>query len=264
MVVVNVAADLKHALVSAILERGMQEGMTFTVPDSEFEFLRERYAVELRAFPSALQRRTDDAPLDWTLSLNGRNPQDIGPNGRRMVISTNNESVDLDASTIVAVQVHDMLPPLRDSHDASMFEAWAINEDTTAPSSRGPRYWCDRSDIAHGIVELLKGTPAPGVYNLAGRRAWSIEDTHAEFSPLLQRTSAGRSGEFSIEHLVATGIPTVKVVELDTTGQADKRPSLRNIHAFLEASTGEGWRPKTPLRQSLMFTIAMLESDHAS
>ena len=114
----------------------------------------------------------------------------------------------------------------------------------------------------HGIVELLK-EHLHRASTIWRRRAWSIEDTYAEFSLLLQRTSAGRSGEFSIEHLVATGIPTVKVVELDTTGQADKRPSLRNIHAFLEASTGEGWRPKTPLRQSLMFTIAMLESDHA-
>ena len=35
-------------------------------------------------------------------------------------------------------------------------------------------------------------------------------------------------------------------------------------HHFLEQHDGEGWRPKTPLRQSLMFVIAMLDEPQDS
>lgn len=258
------AGNVEHALVSAVLERGMQEGLTFAAPSPLFEHLQQRYAVELQAFPSSLLPMNDETSPDWTLSLAEQEKQnEIKPVGRHMVISTAQEHMIADTSNIVAVHVHDMLPPLSGFHDAAMFEAWAMNNKPPPLSSGGPRYWCDRSDLAHGIVELLKGAPERGVYNLAGRRAWSIEETYSEFAALMQRTSAGQSGDFNIEHLVATGIPTVKVVELERTTEVNQRPSLTTIHAFLEASTGEGWRPRTPLRQSLMFTIAMLESDHA-
>ena len=264
MVLVWLAGNVEHALVSAVLERGMQEGLTFAAPSPLFELLQQRYAVELQAFPSSLLPMNDDITPDWTLSLNEQAEQiEIEPAGRHMVISTTWEHMSVDVNKIVAVHVHDMLPPLSGSHDAAMFEAWAVNNTTTPQSSGGPRYWCDRSDVAHGIVELLKGAPEHGVYNLAGRRAWSIEDTYSEFSALMQRTSAGQSGEFNIEHLVATGIPAVKVVELEKATDVNQRPSLTTIQTFLEASSGDGWRPTTPLRQSLMFTIAMLESDHA-
>ena len=264
MVLVWLAGNVEHALVSAVLERGMQEGLTFAAPSPLFELLQQRYAVELQAFPSSLLPMNDDITPDWTLSLAEHEKQvEIRPEGRRMIITTARGPMNADTSNIVAVHVHDMLPPLSGSHDAAMFEAWAMNNTTTPPSSGGPRYWCDRSDVAHGIVELLKGAPEHGVYNLAGRRAWSLEDTYSEFSALMQRTSAGQSGEFNIEHLVATGIPTVKVVELERATDVNQRPTIASIHTFLEASTGDGWRPTTPLRQSLMFTIAMLESDHA-
>ena len=52
-------------------------------------------------------------------------------------------------------------------------------------------------------------------------------------------------------------MPSVSVKEITDSGH-NQRPSLSSIHAYLEKATGEGWRPKTPLRQSLMLVIADL------
>ena len=73
----------------------------------------------------------------------------------------------------------------------------------------------------------------------------------------MQRAKAGQHGAFAIEHLVARGVPSVSVKEITDNGH-NQRPSLSSIHAYLEKTTGEGWRPKTPLRQSLMLVIADL------
>ena len=134
MVLVWLAGNVEHALVSAVLERGMQEGLTFAAPSPLFELLQQRYAVELQAFPSSLLPMNDDITPDWTLSLAEHEKQvEIRPEGRRMIITTARGPMNADTSNIVAVHVHDMLPPLSGSHDAAMFEAWAMNNTTTSP-----------------------------------------------------------------------------------------------------------------------------------
>lgn len=79
-----------------------------------------------------------------------------------------------------------------------------------------------------------------------------------EFADLARRAQAGQTGRFEVDHLVAKGVPSVKAVSVEAAANRHERPDLGAIHRFLKNVDGEGWRPKTPLRQSLMFVLADL------
>ena len=266
MTVVALFADPEHVLVSAVVERGMMEGLTFSVSPEMMPLLRRRYAASLQSFPKAIQSNESDSVADWSLEMTGPSPSLAVPAQRRMKLAFAGEEICEESDGTITVHIHDMLPPARTSSDEGLFRTWLeeLNDNTLPRLDGQPRHWCDRSDMAYAIVELLKSQPEERSFNLAGRRQWSLEETWKEFSELAHRTKAGQTGQFNITHLEAKGVPAIKAVSVEANPQQHKRPSLGAIHRFLEQHDGEGWRPKTPLRQSLMFVIAMLEEPQDS
>ena len=85
-----------------------------------------------------------------------------------------------------------------------------------------------------------------------------MDETWQEFDALVQRTIAGQTGKFGTEHLEARGVPVVEPIAIRDGQTKRVRPNLGPLHAALTDANGEGWRPKTPLRQSLMMVIAQL------
>lgn len=265
MTVVALLADAEHVLFAAVLERGMMEGLTFTVPPEALPPLQQRYAMALKSFPDAIQGQKAHLTADWSIELIGdQRPTTLNPAHRRMKIGFDvDEGIKSEDGTFVSV--HGMLPPAKNSNDARVFRTWLEHHQTnTQPDLSGqPRHWCDRSDLAYAIVELLKSEPTENWFNLSGRRQWTLNETWMEFSELMNRTKAGKTGRFNIHHLEARGVPSIKAVSVESTSAVYNRPSLHAIHAFLEERDGEGWRPKTPLRHSLMFVIAMHDEHQA-
>ena len=248
-----------HALAQALLSRGMLDGLTFFVSQDRLATVQQQCEMEQLANPTTLQGYKADPGDALFLSFEGMPSQiDVPDGARHMVVGfgEGEESAGLEA---INVRIHDMLPPLLNSQDSTMFRSWMET------SLRGEvpeilhheRFWFDLNDAVAALIELIKGRPETVTYNLAGRRGWTLEETWTEFHPLVQRSKAGQHGAFAIEHLVAQGVPSVSVKEI-TDGGHNRRPSLSSIHAYLEKATGEGWRPKTPLRQSLMLVIADL------
>ena len=266
MTVVALFADPEHVLVSAVVERGMMEGLTFSVSPEMMPLLRRRYAASLQSFPKAIQSNEPDSVADWSLEMTGTSPSSTVPAQRRMKLAFDGEENCKESDDTITVHIHDILPPARNSSAEGLFRTWLedLNGDTLPGLDGQPRHWCDRSDMAYAIVELLKSQPEERSFNLAGRRQWSLEETWREFSELAHRTKAGQTGQFNITHLEAKGVPAIKVVSVEADPQHHNRPSLGAIHHFLEQHDGEGWRPKTPLRQSLMFVIAMLDEPQDS
>jgi hypothetical protein len=266
MTVVALLADPEHVLLSAVVERGMMEGLTFTVPLELEDAIKRNYAAMLRSFPNALETQDPDSKADWSIEISGVPPFERPSTvHRRMKISLEPGTEQEDGESVL-VHVQGMLPPAENSHDAQLFRTWLDEHEAEKPPSMegGPRYWCDRSDIAYAIVELLKSEPEGHSFHLAGRRQWTLEDTWAEFKELANRTQAGQSGRFNLEHLEAKGVQSIKAVRVDASSPRNNRPPLGPIHRFLEKQDGEGWRPKTPLRQSLMFVLAMLQDDQTA
>lgn len=266
MTVVALFADHEHVLVSAVIERGMMEGLTFSVSPEMMPLLRQRYGASLESFPDAIQSHDASVVVDWSLEMTDSSPSSAVPAQRRMKLTFHGEESYEESDGTTTVHIHDMLPPARNSSTANLFRTWLeeLDEKTHPLLDEQPRHWCDRSDMAYAIVELLKSQPEERSFNLAGRRQWSLEETWREFSELAHRTKAGRTGQFNITHLEAKGVPAIKAVSVEASSPQHNRPSLGAIHRFLEQHDGEGWRPKTPLRQSLMFVIAMLEEPQDS
>ena len=259
-------ANPEHALLSAIVERGILEGLSFTVSPDTLPTAMQHHAAALQSYPEAIRSHDVVPSADWSIGLEGRSSPTSNMLVRRrmnIVFGAENPSPAVED---VNVQIHGMLPPVAGSEDAAMFQAWIDHDGRNPPAEveNEHRYWCDRSDIVYAIVELLKGDPGEQVFNLAGRRKWTLLETCHEFYELAHRTKAGQTGRFDISHLEAKGVPSLKAVSVKSAPSGKPRPSLESIHRFLEKQDGEGWRPKTPLRQSLMFVMAMLEANHAS
>ena len=261
-----VLVNPEHPVAQAILSRGMMEGIVFHAPPAAIRGLERKHASVLAAFPSSLQTyKAHKSNMNY-LQIEGEEPQlTIPANARNMIIGTGplDEALEPKASY---VRLHDMLPPMPNSNEEHMFHSWmeASRGKETPILEQEPRHWCDMNDAVPAIIELLKGETEATVYNLAGRRAWTMEATWEEFDALFQRTNAGKTGRFEFEHLEAKGIPSVAVVEVNDVEHKRQRPPLTTTHTFLESNTGEGWRPTTPLRRSLMVVIAKLDNAHSS
>ena len=260
MTVVMLLADPQHPLVSAVVERGMMEGLTFTTTSVQEDALKHEHKAMLQAFPGGFQPQRETTVAEWSIEIAGaQSPPANCPIHRRMTVQFDHRNPTTSSEHLV-VFVHDMLPPTPVSEEADLFAMWLTHiKENTKPDLRGDqRYWCDRFDVAYGVVELLKGKPKEPSFHLAGRRAWTLEETWMEFADLARRARAGQTGRFEVDHLVAKGVPSVKAVSVEAAANRHERPDLGAIHRFLKNVDGEGWRPKTPLRQSLMFVLADL------
>ena len=265
MTVQCVLAHPEHPLSVLIVERGLLEGLRFFAQPHHIQRLRKRFSAELSVYPDAFAA-LDSITGEARFLLVGGEPLDVEiPDDAPCVVLSAAVSDMVPSPSTINVVVHNMLPPLVDSPEDRMFAAWrdhCINEEI--PELSTERYhWCDRNDVASVVALMLKQDVVSGRFDLAGRRSWTAEETWEEFSHLMKRTQAGRTGRFDEEHLKVHGVPSVGVVPVTQALEERERPNLRPVHEFLMASTGEGWRPKTPLRHSLMFVIEGLERRQA-
>ena len=239
----------------------MMEGITFSVPPESLPAALRQHATALKSYPGAIHAHGSTPSVEWSINLEESPSATSSIMAKRHIRIGFGGEPPKQTGEQVDINVHGMLPPVEGSEDAAMFQDWIAHEEPSPPPmlDHEYRYWCDRSDIAYAIVELLKGKPLESTFNLAGRRRWTLLETWNEFHDLVSRTKAGRTGQFDVSHLEAKGVPSIKAVRIASTTTSQKRPPLDAIHRFLEVQDGEGWRPKTPLRQSLMFVIAALE-----
>ena len=252
-------------LHEALLHRGILAGYRFYIPTTVINEVMERLAGELRSFPNAVQA-LENAPascgwLGTAATSEDRFPTE-GTNVR--ILSAPEPSNSAFNGTVLVV--HDMLPAASNSEDGAMFDQWnrACHANETPPLPEQRRYWCSIADVATALSRCLPHLKGTSTYHVAGRRGWTLADTFAEFSRLAQRTHAGASGAFRQEHLLADGGPVVHATSVTKEeGQEGIRPDLAPFHRFLEQTTGEGWRPSMPLRQTLMLVLAAMDEAHA-
>jgi hypothetical protein len=118
-------------------------------------------------------------------------------------------------------------------------------------------WWLSQQDAVTGLVGIVKCSSLPkGVVPMCGRREWSLSDTFDQLSMLYQRTLAGASGQFSLEHLQPSPVIGAAGVQKVADVMAGKRPDLSSLHDVMLESSEEGWRPLVPLRTSLMYYLA--------
>ena len=256
-----------HPLSQAIFARAALDGVSFLATTGACAELRLGHAPVLAAFPDALRALTDeehllldrkDAQVVQLLIGMEAEPAPLAQS-RLVRLVEGHEKTNANEDEIV-VHLHDVLPPQRGSDCEAMFRRWmeAGHGGTRPPLDEHTFHWCDLNDVAAAVSDLLQHPCEDGTYHMSGRRAWTTDETWQEFDALVQRTIAGRTGKFGTEHLESRGVPVVEAVALDDGETERVRPDLGPLHVALTDANGEGWRPRTPLRQSLMMVIAQL------
>ena len=267
------------ALAQAILERLLRARVDIVVPQSSLEYYRERYSVELD-FGDCTLYGSNERPLEGghRLFLLGQGPFNL--------LSDGESGLDVDGLEVVLalpghtgfeveydwidalVLVHDLLPRAKDPDwESPLFPEWmrCLKSGLQPNAGVSEHWWVSDVDVADAMVRiLLSNEPFSKRISVSGRRSWPEKQTLVELSMLYNRTMAGRTGQFSVEHLTAAPTPVIELQPLTVSPQlpmsieenANARPDLSPLHDLLHRIDGDGWRPLIPIRTALMHALA--------
>ena len=210
--------------------------------------------------------------FDVTLCLDEETAQEIQQRhetllqaGIAKVIVSNEADVSFDffpqQNTILvnqtcSIMLHDVLPSGANSGlvNEELEAIWSTIEQSN--EADGSHYWVAESDVVDALTRIALHQPQlPQSLDIAGRRRWSIQQTHHELQMLYNRTKAGSTGQFTASLLDQPASPKISVVPVSAT-QASTRPSLGPLHDVLVECDGHGWQPTSPLRTAMMVYLA--------
>ena len=183
-----------------------------------------------------------------------------------LVVTNDNTVLVPKQEKIRLVRVYDMIlcTTITEASNGILDEYLSIcklDEESPQLVEDSKPWWVSQQDVAVGIARLLNDvTIIPPISHLCGRRGWTKQETYQQLFLLYQRTIAGSSGKFETIHLEQT--PVISPV-LEDISQINKpsRPDLSIINEALREIDGDGWRPLTPLRTSLMQYLATKDFD---
>lgn len=264
----------------AIVERFLRSRVNVIVPDDIHSILLQQHSTELE-YSECEFYSSNDIPLcpGHRLMLIG-----LGPFGDT---SDEQSGFDIDELEIILVvpgglvpefdahsmdsivEVYDMLPRSFDrTWQNQTISTWMNTlqmDEQPCMVDDQQHWWVSDIDVADALVRiLLSELPFPARVKMSGRRAWGQEQSIEELVLLYQRTKAGQTGDFSIEHLTASPSPNFEVktlvvnpnLPMGVEDNSRQRPDLSPIHDVLHSIDGDGWRPLVPIRTALMHTLA--------
>lgn len=177
-----------------------------------------------------------------------------------------NSRIDVQVTSLNIIYIHDLISfseveSIANEKLDQLFDLCISNSrDFNLPSDE-KHWWVSQQDVAAGLFRLIDYTrPLPQLIHICGRRGWTNQETFEQLELLYNRTIAGSSGQFQTSHLESKPVihPTVAKVSQITPST---RPDLSIINELLIDVDGEGWRPLTPLRTSLMHYLATKDFD---
>lgn len=177
-----------------------------------------------------------------------------------------NSRIDVQGTSLNLIYVHDLISfseveSIANKKLDELFDLCMSNPKDFNSLSDKKHWWVSQQDVAAGLLRLIDYTrPLPQLIHICGRRGWTNQETFEQLELLYNRTIAGSSGQFQTSHLESKPVihPTVAKVSQITPST---RPDLSIINELLLDIDGEGWRPLTPLRTSLMHYLATKELD---
>ena len=264
-----VVSGIHHPVVAAFLQRGMHQQHRFFVPEDELDSGLQKFETECTLFPDALRTLSvlNTSPdVVFTTAEKAQAPQIHSLRGGMNLALVEAKQPHFLSETWTQLILHDLLTidnPL--DNDGGFQEWWQLALGVQEPTLKEEQiaFWCSAGDVAESLLRLIQSeVPLPSPMDVCGRRRWSLADTWQEFNLLVQRTVAGERAKFEATHLKADGGPLVEVQDLNHAIVHRERPNVEPYHDALVMVSGEGWNPRTPLRQSLMLLVAELVHLH--
>lgn len=174
-------------------------------------------------------------------------------------------NADFERMNLKTIHLHDMIAystiaDFNNNLDELLVHCKS-NTQLDFPLSGKKYWWVSQQDVAAGLVRLIDNvTVLPAKLDLCGRRGWTENETFQQLKMLYNRTIAGSSGQFQINHLEPK--PVIEATLAIASGiTPSTRPDLSIINEILLQINGEGWRPLIPLRTSLMHYLATKDLD---
>ena len=177
-----------------------------------------------------------------------------------------NSRIDVQVTSLNIIYIHDLISfsevesIANEKLDRLLDLCISNSRDFDIPLDK-KHWWVSQQDVAACLLRLIDYTrPLPQFIHICGRRGWTNQETFEQLELLYDRTIAGSSGQFQTSHLESKPVihPTVAKVSQITPST---RPDLSIINELLIDIDGEGWRPLTPLRTSLMHYLATKDLD---
>lgn len=268
-------SSIGHALV----ERILRTNANLVLIPEHYQEVSQHYSTELEFGECELHSSTA-VPFSagHRLMLIGLGPFDTASDGSDgfdvdglevVLVTPAHFEFEIDSEWLDSlIVIHDVLPRILDmTWRSPLFEQWMKQLNAGGrPVETGAlqQWWVSDIDVADAFVRILMSDePFPVELKVSGRRAWSQSQTIEELSLLYDRTLAGKTGEFSIEHLTAAPSPTIEVESLRVSPStpmsveenAQQRPELSPLHDVLHRIDGDGWRPLVPIRTALMHAL---------
>ena len=177
-----------------------------------------------------------------------------------------NSRIDVQVTSLNIIYIHDLISfseveSIANEKLDELFDLCLSNSRDLIEPWDKKHWWVSQQDVAAGLLRLIDYTrPLPHLIHICGRRGWTNQETFEQLELLYNRTIAGSSGQFQTSHLESKPVihPTVAKVSQITPST---RPDLSIINDLLIDIDGEGWRPLTPLRTSLMHYLATKDFD---
>ena len=261
--------DLDHPFVHALMERGIPAGHRFTMAQADVETASKRFKHALDAFPNGIVPPRLDPQVNVTLQTRTKPPSNpLGTHVLLRLLGPQEPDQNFtDNADTVTIAIHHLLSGHPSTPYGDILRRWrdeTVQSEQPCDLEIKGGHWVTLHDAARAVLRIgNKVHVGQEAIHICGRRWWSAGDTWQELSMLSSRNAAGLYGTFTTGHL-ASGV-TVPVTVTEVTQlerQPPERPDLGPLHRLLVESTGEGWRPATPLRQGLMQALAeMAEHD---
>ena len=263
--IIGIGEDLIHKLVC--------DNTKCSIVDTWYDLLISKMSTELEIFSERpILFNPDLVDSNDVLLYFALNEQTVdfdtlaGIDCDVILLLDGNSRIDVQGRSLNLIYLHDLISFSQVESKANekldqLFDLCISNSrDFNLPSDE-KHWWVSQQDVAAGLFRLIDYTrPLPQLIHICGRRGWTNQETFEQLELLYNRTIAGSSGQFQTSHLESKPVihPTVAKVSQITPST---RPDLSIINEVLIDVDGEGWRPLTPLRTSLMHYLATKDFD---
>ena len=263
--IIGVGEDLIHKLVC--------DNIKCSIVDTQYDLLISKMSTELEIFSERpILFNPDLVDSNDMLLYFALHEQTVdfffffGIDCDVILLLDGNSRIDVQVTSLNIIYIHDLISFSEVENIANekldeLFDLCLSNSRDLIEPWDKKHWWVSQQDVAAGLLRLIDYTrPLPQLIHICGRRGWTNQETFEQLELLYNRTIAGSSGQFQTSHLESKPVihPTVAKVSQITPST---RPDLSIINELLLDIDGEGWRPLTPLRTSLMHYLASKDLD---
>ena len=214
--------------------------------------------IKKRVSDRMLHKIVEEKDAEIIIYFSSKKNENISFNKPTILLRPWNENIiPLKINNCIELQIRDLLwvNPNDEWAPPDVFEWYiSIRDNKDLDLKKFPiRYWIPTKDVIILIETLIELEEFPTLFSVVcGRRPWVANDVYSELKLLSRRAHNAKLHQIDEIDL---GINSIPLTHVDNN---NKSPNLSKLHNLIKSINGNGWKPSTPLRISLMECIEKL------